>query len=324
MTHKPQIVVTDFGFRDLDQERAVVEGAGGQLASFQCKSETDVIEAARDADGLLVQYAPITPTVISKLNRCKVIVRYGIGVDNVDLRAAQQRGISVCNVPDYCIDEVADHALAMTMALIRQLPETSQRLREGLWSSVPPRTMAATSQLLFATLGFGRTARAVLDRARAFKFTLATCDPYLSSAADIAEDVSVLSFEAVIRQADVVSLHLPLNTATSHLIDVPALAKMKPTAFLINTARGGLVDTLALADALRSGTLAGAGLDVFETEPLEANHPLLKCSNIILTPHIAWYSQHSVEKLQRMAAEEVMRALAGKQLRNEVTASQPG
>jgi len=297
---KLKFAITDYGFASLDSERSVIESAGGELMTFQCRSEAEVI----DADAILVQWAPITGSVINQLSRCKVIVRYGIGVDNVDLDAARQRGITVCNVPDYCIDEVADHTLALALALIRQIPATSGALRTGLWKPVPPLSMPATRQMTFAAVGYGRTARAVLDRARSFKFNLATCDPYLSSNSNIPDDVNFLDFDAVLRAADVISLHVPLNGDTVHMIDSSALSKMKSGAFLINTARGGLIDTVALADALRTGRIGGAGLDVFEIELLPPDHPLLACENVILTPHIAWYSRLSVETLQRMAAEE--------------------
>ncbi len=317
--HKPKIAVTDHGFPGLDNERAVIESAGGKLMSFQCRTEAEVIEAAFDADAILVQWAPITASVISKLSRCKAIVRYGIGVDNVDLDAARQRGIAVCNVPDYCIDEVADHTLALALALIRQLPAANGELRRGSWKSVPPLSMPAPCQMIFAAVGYGRTAKAVLDRARSFKFNLAACDPYISIDGEIAKDVRILGFDDVLKTADVISLHVPLNDETTHMIDSSALSKMKSGAFLINTARGGLIDTVALASVLQESKLGGAGLDVFETEPLEPDHPLRACENVILTPHIAWYSRRSIETLQRMAAEEAVRALEGKNLRSQVT-----
>jgi D-3-phosphoglycerate dehydrogenase len=316
---KLKVAVTDYGFASLDSERSVIESAGGELMTFQCRSEAEVVEAAWDADAILVQWAPITASVINQLSRCKVIVRYGIGVDNVDLDAARQRGITVCNVPDYCIDEVADHTLALALALIRQIPATSGALRHGLWKPVPPLSMPAPKQLTFATVGYGRTARAVLDRARSFKFNLATYDPYLSGHSNIPKDVDVTDLETVLTTADVISLHVPLTGETAHMIDASALSKMRSGAFLINTARGGLVDTVALARVLQAGQIGGAGLDVFEVEPLPPDHPLLACENVILTPHIAWYSRLSVETLQRMAAEEAVRALVGEEVRSKVT-----
>jgi len=317
-TSKPRIVITDYTFADLERERQVIEGAGGQLTVLQCRTEEDVIRQASDADGLLVQWAPITRSVIDRLRNCKVIVRYGIGIDNVDLAAARDRGITVCNVPDYCINEVADHTMALTLALVRQVTATDRTLRTGQWNSQLDRPILAPDQMTFAAVGFGRTAQAVLNRARAFRFKLATFDPYLPPSVQVAEDIAVLTWDELLSQADVISLHVPLSGKTHHLIDGAVLARMKPQALLINTARGGLVDTVALVDALDKGVIAGAGLDVFEMEPIGADHPLLSCQKVIITPHVAWYSEQSMMMLQRMAAEEVIRPLIGQVVRNKV------
>jgi D-3-phosphoglycerate dehydrogenase len=317
-TPKPRVVVTDYTFAGLECEREVIEGAGGLLTALQCRTEEDVIRQASDADGLLVQWAPITRAVIDNLRNCKVIVRYGIGIDNVDLAAARDRGITVCNVPDYCINEVADHTMALALALVRQVTTADRTLRTGQWNPQPGRPTLAPEQMMFATVGFGRTAQAVLNRARGFRFNLAIFDPYLPSSVQVAEDIAVLGWDELLSRADIVSLHVPLSEKTRHLIDDSTLARMKPQALLINTARGGLVDTLALVDALNAGTIAGAGLDVFEVEPIPADHPLLACQNAIVTPHVAWYSEQSMVLLQRMAAEEVMRPLTGQAVRNRV------
>lgn len=316
---KLRVVVTDYCFASLENERAVIESAGAELVACQCKTEEEVIEAARSADALLVQWAPITASVIGNLSRCKVIVRYGIGVDNVDLEAASQRGIAICNVPDYCIDEVADHALALALSLIKRIVAADQSVRQGEWNSTASLAIAALGQMKFVTVGYGRTARAVLDRARGFKFRLAACDPYLSRDAEVAPDIELLPFDEAIQTADILSLHVPLSEETNHIIGQSALAKMKSTAFLINTSRGRLVDTAALVRAIEGGEIAGAGLDVFEEEPLRKDDSVLRCNNIIVTPHIAWCSQHSVSSLQRKAAEEAMRALDGERLRSRVT-----
>ncbi len=313
---KAKVVITDYGFNDIDRERRLIEGAGHDLVSFQCKSEEEVIEAASDADALLVQYAPLTGSVLDRLSRCKVIVRYGIGVDNVDLDKARTRGITVCNVPDYCIDDVADHTLALALALFRQLTGLNREVQAGIWNSPPAQSMPAARQMIFATIGYGQIARAVLNRARAFKFNLAACDPYLSLEATIGQGVEIFNLDGLLQVADVISLHVPLNRGTTRMIDATTIGKMKKSALLINTARGGLIDSVALAQALDAGMLGGAGLDVFDTEPIPADHPLLKCKNVVLTPHMAWYSDQSGATLQRMAAEEVLRVLAGESVRS--------
>lgn len=311
-------VITDHGFPNVAQEKRILAEAGCELTVAQCKTEEQVIAAAADADALLVQWSPITATVIAGLARCKIIVRYGIGVDNVDLAAAKTRGIPVCNVPDYCLDEVADHTVALALALARQLPMIDQRVRRGTWKIVPDKPMPAFRQSVFATVGFGRIARAVLQRAKAFGFQLAACDPHVPQAAFLANGVTPLSLEELFPQADVLSLHSPFNMETKHLVNATRLRQMKPGAIVINTARGGLVDTLALAQALQSGTIAAAGLDVFETEPLPNDHPLRQCGNALLTSHVAWFSESSVPKLQQLAALEVVRGLRDEPLQNQV------
>jgi D-3-phosphoglycerate dehydrogenase len=313
-----RFVITDYGFPNVTIEQQIIESAGGELRKFQCKTEQDVIDAAKNSDAVLVQFAPITSSVIDQLNRCKVIVRYGVGTDNVALDAARSRGIIVCNVPHYCIDEVADHTFALAMALTRQIPAIDREVRAGLWSSTPRRPMPASRQMTFITIGFGRIARAVLERAQACRFKVATCDPYLPANAELPMGITNLSMEQALATADVLALHAPLTAATHHMINANTLSALKPTSVLINTARGGLVDTVALADALNQGKLGGAGLDVFEQEPLPQSHPLLQCQNVLLTSHVAWYSEISGRELQRMAAEEAVRALSGQPLQSRL------
>lgn len=303
------VVYTDHGFSDVKTEQALIASANGQLTVAQCKTPDEVIEAARDADALLVQWAPVPAEAINELQQCKVIVRVGIGTDNVDLAAARERGIPVCNVPDYCIDEVADHALAMALALARQVSAIDQRVRSGTWKIVPDAPMPSFASMTFATVGFGRIARAVLDRARGFRFKLAAFDPFQDNDAFAEAGVARLTLDDLFASADIISLHTPLTPETHHLINADRLQQMKNTAIVVNTARGGLIDTDVLAEALHAGEIAGAGLDVFETEPLPDDHPLRNCPNALLTSHVAWYSDQSVPALQRKAAEEVVRAL---------------
>lgn len=313
-----RVVITDYGFPNVAIEQQIIKSAGWEFCTFQCKTEQEVIDAGKNSDAILVQFAPITSFVIDQLARCKVIVRYGVGTDNIDLEAARSRGIIVCNVPHYCIDEVADHGFALAMALTRQIPTIDREVRGGLWSSTPRRSMPASRQMTFITIGFGRIARALLERAQACKFNIATCDPYLPANAELPMGVRNLSMEQALDTADILSLHAPLTEATHHMINAETLSALKPTSLLINTARGGLVDTIALADALNKGRLAGAGLDVFEQEPLPETHPLLKCPNVLLTSHVAWYSEISGKELQRMAAEEAVRALSGQPLQSRL------
>jgi D-3-phosphoglycerate dehydrogenase len=315
---KLTVLVTDSSFANLDPERAVLEPTGCAIEHAQCKSASEVIERAADADVLMVQWAPITADVIAALPRCKLIVRYGIGVDNVDLAAAKARGVVVCNVPDYSIDEVADHAVSTAVALGRQLPQLDHRLRDGVWKLAPVTPMPAFRDMTFAVAGFGRIGRAVLDRAKGFKFRLAGYDPFVNEDQFNAAGVRKLTLDELFQQADILSLHLPFTAETKHLLNADRLSKMKSTAVIVNTARGGLIDTLALANALQAGAIGYAGLDVFETEPLPNDHPLLQCGNALLTSHMAWYSEKSLPQLQRMAAEEVARFIRGQSPKNRV------
>ncbi len=313
-----RVLITDHGFADVEQETQILQNAGFELDIAQCKSGEEVVQAAPTASALLVQWAPITREVMEALPDCKLIVRYGIGVDNVDLEAARERGVAVCNVPDYGIDEVADHAVSLALALGRQLPALDKRLRAGVWKMAPVTPMPAFAGMTFASAGFGRIGREVLQRARAFKFQVAAYDPFVPDEAFTKAGVCQLSLDELFAQADILSLHLPLNAQTHHLVNVARLAQMKPHAILINTARGALIDTPALAQALKAGTVAYAGLDVFEDEPLPPDHPLRDCDNALLTSHVAWYSQSSVPRLQRLAAQEIVRGLRGEALRNQV------
>lgn len=316
----PTILITDHGFPHVDRERAVIEQAGFRLVTAQCKTAAEVIAAARDceADGLLVQWAPITGEVFTALPGLKVVVRYGIGVDNLDYRAPAARFVACCNVPDYCIDEVADHAFALALALARQLPQTHARTVAGVWKITPPGPVPSLRSTTFATAGFGRIARAVLARAAAFGCTCAAYDPYVPPEVFSSAGVSRLTKDQLLSEAGILSLHLPLSSQTHHFVDSTALAAMRPDASLINTSRGGLVDTEALAAALQSGKLASAGLDVYEEEPLPAGHSLRAAPNTLLTSHTAWFSAASVPRLQRMAAEEAVRVLRGEKPRNRL------
>jgi D-3-phosphoglycerate dehydrogenase len=288
-----KIVLTDHGFPSIEQERALFAAAGHELVVAQCKTPAELIPFCRDADALLVQWATISRELIATLDRCKVIVRYGIGVDSVDLAAAGARRIPVCNVPDYCIDEVADHALALALALARQVPQTDAAVRAGTWKIMPPAPFAAFRDLTFATAGFGRIARAVLARAQVFGFKLAAYDPFVDDATFAAAGVRKLAAAELLREAGILSLHLPLTDETKHFLNRTSLATMRRDAVIVNTARGG------------------AGLDVYETEPLPSDHPLRLAPNTLLTSHTAWYSAGSVPELQRKSAEAVLAGLRG-------------
>ncbi len=315
---KFRVVITDHGFPNLQHEEEVIAAAGGELIVAQCKTSAEVLEVARDADAIMAQWAPVDASVIAGLTQCKVIVRYGIGVDNVDLVAAKERGIPVCNVPDYGVHEVAEHAVSLGVSLARQLPMIDARVRAGTWKIVPDRPMASLSEMTFATAGFGRIARAAHTMMSGFGGKRIAYDPYVSAEVMAQEGVEKVELDELFAQADIVSLHLPLTDETKHLINAERLAAMKKTAIVVNTARGPLIDTVALAAALDNDEIAGAGIDVFEEEPLPDDHPLRQAKHALLTSHVAWYSEGSIPRLQRLTALEAARGLKGEPLKNQV------
>lgn len=317
MTEERRVVrVTDYTFPSLEPERQVIEAAGAGLEPHQCKTEAEVIEAVRGAAVVLVQFAPVTRRALEVLAADATVIRYGVGVDNIDLVAARDLGLRVANVPDYCFEEVADHTVAMLLAVLRKLVPLGRELHGGGWNGIAiSRPMLPLNRTTIGFIGLGRIGRAVLERLRPFGCRFVASDPILTPETAALLGVTRLELDALLEQSDAVSLHSPLTPHTQHLLNAERLARMKPTAVIVNTARGGLIDTQALADALRAGRLGGAALDVFETEPLEPNSPLRDLGNALLTPHMSWYSEDAMQRLQRLAAEEAVRALTGQTLR---------
>ncbi|KXX69592.1 C-terminal binding protein [Flammeovirga sp. SJP92] len=314
-----KVVISDCNFAGaFEEEKKVCDRAGFNLEIYQHKEEDKIIEVAKDADALLVQYGIYSDRILSQLNNAKVIVRYGIGVDNIDLEAAKKYGIAVCNVPDYGIAEVADHAASLAVSLGRQLPFWHNSIIGNQWPASTPTTLKSFSDMNFVVLGAGRIGRETIKRMQAFGFKCYAYDPYVSQAVLSGMNVQKVELEEAIKMADILSLHLPHTPETHHLINQERLSKMKPTATLINTSRGALIHTKELADALNQGEIANAGIDVFEAEPMEGDHPLRTAKNILMTPHISYYSEASVRRLQRYAAEEVERTLNGEALRCQV------
>jgi D-3-phosphoglycerate dehydrogenase / 2-oxoglutarate reductase len=304
----PLVVITDCDHGTIGPEEAVLRAAGVEYRLHQAKTEDDVVAVAQDADAVILQYAPITGRVLDGLPRCRVAVRYGVGVDTVDLTAATDRGVVVANVPDYCMEEVSDHALAMGLALWRGVVLYDRAIRGGTWSATMKTPMFRLRGKIVGVIGVGRIGSCFARKAAGVGMTAIGYDPYLTT---LPEGVRSVSFETLLREADLISLHLPLSAATKHLINEAALRLMKPTALLVNTARGGLVDTKALCGALQDGRLGGAALDTLEQEPVPADSPLLAFPNVILGPHAGWYSDQSVTDLKRKTAEAAIAVLRG-------------
>jgi D-3-phosphoglycerate dehydrogenase len=312
------VAITDYVFPSLEPEQRVLAPLGVELRPQQCKSEEEIIELTRGADAVLNCYAKMTARVIGKLDHCKIIARYGIGVDNVDLAAATRAGILVTNVPDYCIDEVSDHALALLLSLARQIVAADRAVKGSAWDVVAHGGIRRLRGQTLGVVGFGKIAIAVASKAQAFGLRVLAHDPYLDTAVIARYGVQAVDLDTLLAESDAISIHVPLSLETRNLIGQSELARMKPTAFLINTSRGGIVDEHALATALKEARLGGAALDVLTVEPSPPDHPLRQAPNIILTPHLAFYSRESVIELQTKAAEEVARALKGEPPRSPI------
>ena len=315
-----RVVVTDHRLPDLASIREVLVAVDAEAIDAGATTENEVAAAVRDADAVINVRAPVTARAIDQMRRCQVIVRLGIGVDSVDVAAATRRGIPVSNVPDYCVDEVADHTLATLLSWARRLPAFVGAARAGIWeprripAPAPPRLRGQTLGLI----GLGRIGRAVAARAVAFGLRVAVFDPYVAPDASLLPGVSLTDLDTLLETADYVSIHCALTDETRGLLGAKAFARMKPSAFLINAARGPILDRGALMEALTAGRIAGAALDAFDVEPLPPKDPLLGVRNLIATPHVAWYSAGSLADLPVLAAREVARVLGGAEPANAV------
>ena len=313
-TH-PKVVITDWTFPDLSVEAEILKAHGVELVARQCKTEVDLIELCADADAVITQFARVNANVVSAMRKARAIVRYGIGVDNVDLDAARARGIPVCNVPDYCIDEVADQTLAFILATTRQVVTHANHLRAGKWGLVTPLAgMKALRDLTVGVVGFGRIGREVVKRLIPFKCAVQMFDPVVAASEIEKLGARAVSFDELLKNADVLTLHCPSTPQTRRLMNRDTFAKLKPGVIFINASRGDLADPDALTAALQSGHLGGAALDVFDPEPIPADHPIRALPNVILAPHIASCSMPAVTKLRKSVANLALAAVRGEAL----------
>jgi len=310
MAAKAKVVLTDYVWDSLDVERKTLEGVA-ELVALKTKTPEEFLHQAADCDALLNTYAgPITAEVMARMPNCKIIARYGIGVDTIDLDAATAAGIIVTNNPTYCIDEVAEHTMALLLASARKIAFYDRLVRMGRWEVPPGKPMFRLAGSILGLVGFGNIARQVATRAAAFGMRILFFDPFVEEGQHgiLAERNELHDLLAA---ADFVSLHPPLVPQTRKLIDDEALRRMKPSAFLINCARGPIVDTAALVRALDNRTIAGCALDTIHPEPLPQEHPLCGRDNVIISPHVAWYSEQAMAGLQAGAPGEVRRVLTG-------------
>lgn len=299
-----KVAVTDYSFPDLTVEESILQPAGHAIAAWkERKSAAELPALVADADAVITQFAPVNADVIASMQKARVIVRYGIGVDNVDLAAARAKGIPVCNVPDYCIDEVADHTLAFILATTRQVVTNSNTLKGGKWGLATSLDhMKALRDLAVGVVGFGRIGREVVARLRPFRCRILVYDP-LAKPADIeAAGATPVALSDLLSQTDVITLHCPSTPETRGMLNSESLAKTRPGVSIINLARGDLIDPNSLLVALQTGHVSAAALDVFNPEPIPADHPILKLDNVIVASHIASTSVPAVRKLRETAA----------------------
>jgi D-3-phosphoglycerate dehydrogenase len=305
---KQRIVITDCDHPSVEIERKVLSEIDSEFILAQCNIEDEVIEVAKDADGVINQYAPITRRVIESLKRCKVIARYGVGVDNIDIKAATEHKIIVANVPDYCIDEVSTHTIALILACARGITLLDRKRRQKRWDFTLAKPLFRTQGKILGLFGLGKIARAVAQKASGFDFRIIAYDPYVSK---VDGGIKLVEFSQLLSDSDFVSIHVPLTAETRHSFGENELKKMKKTAYLINTSRGPIVDEKALHQALKNRWIAGAALDVMEKEPPDWNSALLQLDNLIITPHISFYSEESYIELKTKVAQAVLSVLKG-------------
>ncbi len=310
MAHKSKVVLTDYVWESVDMEREIL-GEGVNLIPLQAKKPEEFVAEAADCVALLNTYAgPITADVMAQMPACKIIARYGIGVDTIDLKAATKAGIIVTNNPSYCIDEVAEHTMALLLSAARKITFFDRQVRAGTWAVMPGKPIRRISGSTIGLVGYGNIARQVAVRCAAFGMRVIYADPFVEQGR-FGTPGDKVELEQLLAESDFVSLHPPLTPGTRHLMNDDTLGKMKRSAVLVNCSRGPVVETAALVRALDAGKIAGCALDTTDPEPLPSPHPLRDRENVIINPHAAWYSEQAMKSLQAGAPNEVARVLRG-------------
>jgi D-3-phosphoglycerate dehydrogenase len=304
------VIVADCDHPSIEIEQAVLADISPEIVWLKCRTEDELIAQCTEGEAILMMYAPMTRRVMQHLKRCKVITRYGVGVDSVDLRAAADLGIIVSNVPDYGTHEVSDHALAMMLCLTRKIAWASSLVKRGQWDFHLMEPVHRHQVQTIGIIGIGRIGGSMAHKTHALGMKVIAHDPYVSRD-KVPDYVTLVSLEELLEQSDVVSVHCPLLETTRFMLDEKMLRLMKPSAYLVNTARGSIVDEVALEKMLGEGKLAGAAMDVLRVEPGAPDHPLFKHENFLCTPHMAWHSEESAKELKRKVAEEARRVLRG-------------
>lgn len=315
---KYKVVLLDNIFSDTKVEEEIFKEINATLILSPSADEDTIMHYVSDADAIVTNYIQVNEKVLEAAKRCKIVVRTGIGVDVIDISAATRRGIYVVNVPDFCFDEVSDHTLALVLTLQRKINILAQRVKEAAWGPDQVKPIFSLKGQTYGLVAFGNIARFVAKKAQVFGFNVIATDPFVSTEEARKFGTELVNFNKLLEVSDVISIHAPLTKLTYHLFNEEAIGKMKSTAYLINMARGGLVDQKALYDALKSRKIAGAGLDVMEEEPPKANEPLLTLDNVIITGHTAWYSESSVIERRKRFSQEIVTTLKGGQPKNWV------
>jgi len=307
------VAITDSDYPDTKVEAEVLEKIGAKVERFNSKSDDDVIRFAKEADALLNQYAPITEKVFLSLDKLKIVVRYGVGIDNIDVEAATRSGVLVCNVI-YDITDVADHTLALLLASWRRIKNIDRHVFEGRWDWKLLGSLPRFSGSTVGVIGYGKIGKLVAKRLKGFDVKVLVYDPYVKDEEIVGDGFTPKDFEDLLRESDAITLHVPLTKETFHLLNEKSISMMKDGAIIVNTCRGKVVDTKSLIKALKSGKISYAGLDVIEEEPpsKELLNELKECENIILTPHTAWYSNSSLYEVRYKAALQVKQLFEGK------------
>ena len=316
LDHKPVVVLTDYMYDSIQPFQDVYGRAGFEFRPYQCKTAEEIVQAAKDADAVQVHFAQITKEIIDALPKCRLIVRSAVGMDNIDVAAATAAGIPVANVPDYGIEDVSTHAILLMLAITKKFNILTRTVREGIWDYAVTKPVHRIQDRVFGLMGCGAIARCAAKKAQAFGMRVIAYDPYLKQEQVSDLGITLKSAKEVAQESDVVSIHLPLTSETKEVIDQEFFGWMKSSAFLINTARGGVIQERDLLRALQTRQIAGAGLDVLSQEHIEKDDPLLQLDNVIITPHAAWYSEEAEFTLLTSAAEEVVRGLNGEPLKH--------
>lgn len=315
-----KVVITDHPFPSLDISREILSSDGIEIADLQTQDPDTIIANARDADAILVGKARIDENILANLAQCKIIVRFGTGYDNIDVKAATSKGISVSNVPDFCMDEVSDHALALILAAGRQIIVGHNMVQNGKWRPMPygMNSIYKMRDRVLGLFSYGRIAKLVAEKARIFGLQCMAYDPFVSEDIMSLTGVKKADFKDLLAQSDFISLHSPLTEETANVFDLDAFRTMKPSAWIINTSRGGIIREKDLVKALDEKRIAGAALDVMDEEPPGKGNPLLNRDNVIITPHMGWMSDKAPDSMQQKGAEEAARVLKGEKPMNVV------